>query len=319
MNPFQSSSTREPVIWDTLNVDYHKSTKQRGDPTKIMSRSELMLFAKNPLSYIQGAKVEPTAAMDWGSLIDCLVTSPQSFASRYVVCPDKYPAKGKKDAPPEMKDWNWSASYCDEFRATAKAEGKECVKADVYERSREAVARLHADKRVMELISCSQFQVQVNVDYHDHATGLVIPFTSLLDMVPRDGSRYADCIADLKTGFDARPKPWRRTVFNMNLHAQAAVYLDAWNAATGQNRQTFRHVLQESESPYPIARRMLSVEFLNAGTATYRNAMRLYCDCLVSGDYPGFDDMPGDIMDGDLIDGWRATEPELWMGFSTND
>jgi len=131
---------------------------------------------------------------------------------------------------------------------------------------------------------------------------------SAKDMALTDNSEYGDSIADLKTCRSANAGSWPKVVFEDGLHVQAACYIDLHNAVTGEERNTFRHVLLENIPPFEPARRMLSAEFLEMGRATYIHALRFYCQCLKDQKWPGYDEMASEC-----INGWALTQPKAWM------
>jgi hypothetical protein len=129
--------------------------------------------------------------------------------------------------------------------------------------------------------------------------------------VPDPLSEFGTILGDLKTTISAAPRSWLDTVFKRGYHIQAALYLDAYNAATGSNYTQFAHIVQENFAPYETARRVLDAEFIQLGRAAYRRALVDYCWCLANDKWPGFDDW--NAGGGDLIDGWRVVSPAAWM------
>lgn len=282
-----------------------------------MSRSDLVEFAKCPARWIRGFREEePTAAMEWGSLLDCLITQPGKFDELYAVAPKEYPAtKKRKDDPQEMKPWNWNATFCDEWAKEQRAAGREIATAPQAEKAFAAQERLQSDPILMEFISRSRRQVFVLVEWFDAETGLSIPFKCLLDFAPApEDEEFGNTLGDLKTTADASARKWRRTVFEQKWHIQAAVYLDAMNAAAGVNYTQFAHIVSESVKPYEPARRMLidgPESFIQFGRNQYQEMLALYARCLKIGIWPGYDDT--DACRGGVMNGWRFVEPEVWM------
>ena len=307
---FQPSTTRQGVTFGVNPSEYYArgSEFRRGDARKTMSHSDLRKFAECASKWIDAEPEETTSEMEWGSLVDCIVTTPDLLESRYVVTPETYESKGKKkgDAP-VIKEWNWRSSTCRAWRDEQRSNGLEVVTPEVMSNAWKAAKKLNSDDRIRHLLETSDRQVQVCVDWHDKETGLVIPFQCLLDILPRDSRE----IVDLKTTTTLATHRWSRHVFTYGLHSQGAVYLDALNVAANAQRDTFKHVVQESYAPYSVGRRALPEEFLKLGEAFYRNALARYCQCLASGIWPGFDDESD--LTGEVIDGWRYIGPEPWM------
>jgi hypothetical protein len=82
--------------------------------------------------------------------------------------------------------------------------------------------------------------------------------------------------------------------------------MDVYNAATGENRVEWLHVIQENTFPWQPGRRYLSVEFIKEGRAAYYDALRLYCQCLKNNTWPSWDD-------SSPYNGWTLIEPKPWM------
>jgi hypothetical protein len=298
------------VSTDTDPVVYHKTTGGgRGDPDHIMSSSQLRAFSESPSKWLAGANLpddEDTESTFWGSLMDCLVTQPEAFEKRYAVTPETYP-----DAKTgEPKAWNWNANVCKEWRD--KQGDKEVIKPDKEEQANEALTRLRNDTRLAEFIDASKTQVFVMGEWHDES-GVVIPIKGLIDFVPAvTHPLFGKCLGDLKTGRCGAPGAWKKVCFSRGYHIQAALYLDLYCAATGEDRCDFRHVVQESMPPYEPGRRYMSAEMLTLGRSSpneggYADILRRYCACVAANQWPGWDDGPS------LIEGWSAVEPELWM------
>lgn len=291
-------------------MKYHKmanedgSLMKRGQKDFVMSRSELCEFAICPSRWINGYRGDSeTSSTEWGQLIDCMVLEPEKFNERFAVTPQTYP-----DAKTgEPKTWNWNANHCKEWRDNLN--GKIAVKWETFNSAEEAVTRLKSDKLLSALIDCSQKQVFVMAEYHDHETGLVVPIKTLIDLLPaKNHPQFGKSIADLKTSVSAVPRDWRRFVFECDYHTQAALYIDAYTAATNEERIEFRHVIQENFHPYETSRRILSSEFLELGRAQYLQALKRYCQCLESGEWPSYDDEGREV-----IEGWQLVQPEAWM------
>lgn len=314
MNWFTPSQTYPAIKQNVDTAEYMALGRnyERGNPRRIISRSELVEFSKCPRRWKLGMKKDDTSATDWGSLIDCLVLTPDEFEKRYAVTPETYPAVGKKkDDLPTEKPWNRNATYCAEWETGERAQGRECIKPMEAAEAHKAAARIKQDDKMRDFIACSDRQVQVLVDYHDDATGLVIPVKCLLDLVPSPESEYGDTLGDFKTCRSAHPRAWGKAVAEHHYHWQAALFMDAYNAASGLKYERFAHLVQENFAPYEIGRRILSDDFLQIGRAEYRRALADYCACLEANDFPGYEDWPDHR--GRVVDGWRVVEPEDWM------
>jgi hypothetical protein len=297
MNPFTNAKI---IGQDVKNADYIRTDLKRGDLAYPMSRSELCLFAECPLKWIGGYRNKASAEMLWGSLVDWLALTPDDFSREWAIQPETYPA-----AKGEIKPWSNNATYCRQWRK--EQAGKRITDAETLREVETAVHTLKASFNAI-LSDCKR-QVLVTAEYHDERTDITIPVKGLIDIVPN--GEFARSLMDLKTLRSAKLRDWQRGVFEFGYHIQAAMYLDLWNAATGEQRDEFRHLLQENEWPYVTARRYLSVEFLDLGRTKYQNALSDYCRCLKTGIWPDYDTAESNLVM--QIDGWTITQPETWM------
>lgn len=289
------------IRFGVLPSQYHTKQKaQRGSRDFVMSRSELAKFARNPAKWIAGEPEEKSDAMEWGSLLDCIVLTPDAFDSQYAITPETY--LGPKG---EEKEWNWNATYCKQWREQERADGREPVKPKAASECQLAASRLRKNSIIAEFLHEAQTQAMVSVNYTDYDTGEVIPIVGLLDIVPTGA--YSDYLGDLKTCDDASERAWGNSVWGYGYHVQAAIYLDMFNAVTGESREQFAHVIQESSKPYATARRALSGDYIAIGRDTYREQLRRYARCLSEGYWPEYDDEQGG--GAAIVDGFRLVNP----------
>lgn len=308
------------------HADY-STGKKRGEPDYAMSRSELCDFLECPEKWVEGTKKETNASMEWGSLIDTLILTPDRLNARYVVAPSHYSetkmkcpkcetltdAKTCRDCKCERvpvavrKPWDWGAGECKKYRE--RFPGLQVIKHETSELAIRARSRLFKDPEIRELIEQSEKQVMCRATYRDDVTAIEVPICILIDLLPpADHQKLGRSVIDLKTVSNAHPRMWRRTVFDCNWHVQAALYLDVYSAARPMERDTFRHVIQENEPPFLTAKRYMTGDFIAEGRSTYRTALAHYCKCLAEGKWTGYDEYQRDAYDG-----WGVTQLEAWM------
>lgn len=267
------------------NADYLHQTEKRGHPGYVMSRSELMRFARNPRKWLDGATDEENDGTIWGSLVDCMILTPDRLQRDFAVRPHV--------------DGKLLNANSNQYKEWASQQGKATiVKPADLDAAGKAVEALIEDWEVYEVIHGSRRQVGIIATWQEGE--IEIPIRALIDIVPSD-EKWKSALADLKTGRNVSPAAWPRVCYERGYHVQGALYLDLWNAATGEQRDTFLHICQENTAPYAVGRRNLSQEFLQLGRSTYRQALMRYADCLTSGQWPGYDD------------GWSIVEPAAWM------
>jgi exodeoxyribonuclease VIII len=309
-NPF----TNAKVIGANTDPDaYHRPNAKRGDPQLSMSRSDLCEFARNPIRWRNGYRSEETDSTSWGGLIDSLLLEPADrFAKRYAITPRTYPApkthakvKSGEIKEGDPLDWTGNATYCANWKAAQS--GKEFVKEDDYERAKTARETVFEHESVEDVLFDADLQVMVVAEYHDKDTGILVPVKGLIDIVPSlSDTATGKMLIDFKTCTNAAMHVWEKSCFTYGYHVQAAMYLDLYTAATGDDRNTFAHIIQESFEPFHVEKRILSQEFVELGRHQYITALKQYCQCLKTGEWPGY---PART----VINGWGLTEPAAWM------
>lgn len=282
---------------------------KKGDPKRIMSRGQLREFARCPGKWLRAPEEEATKAMDFGSLVDCLITSPQLLERQFAIAPQFYPCDPKRNQGLSQKPWNNNSTFCKEWNEEKKEAGLIPIKQETFDEAQEAVKRFFGDERLNDFCTVSQKQAHAVVEWHDPDTGIVVPFSVVADYVPSPNHpKYGSCLGDLKTTADAHRSVWPRHCYNQGYHYQAALYIDVLNVALQRRYSQWCHLIVENEAPFEPARRMLDAEFIGLGRTQYLADLALYCQCLKHNEWPGLDDIGSDI-----IDGWRITAPEAWM------
>ena len=268
---------------------YHRQEPDasRGNPTYIMSRGEIVNFAECPARWLAGYKADSveTESTKWGSLIDCLITGEDQFNSLFAVAPATYP-----DAKTgEPKPWTGAANFC---KAWKKDQGdKTIIKSEMKADADLAVKAIRENELVAELFSVSSKQVMIVAEWHDEATGVIVPIRGLLDLVPpKDHPIFAKWLCDFKTARNGNPASWDRAVSDHGYDVQAALYLDLFISATHEDRVDFVHVVQENVFPFHVTSPLMAMssEFLSWGRSKYTLALRAYCECLKYGTWPSF-------------------------------
>lgn len=273
----------------------------RGSIDRVMSRSDLMEFFHCPARWVRGYEKKETSAKDYGSMIDSYILDNEAFENKHTVRPKEYYSE-KDDVD---KPWNMNAKFCKDWMAL---QGDKIVIAeDDIDKCEAALKSAERDSIVNYILENSKKQVMITGMWVDKS-GICVPLKSLLDIVPERDSDYGQYLGDFKTCRSAAVAKWPREIWQYGYHIQAAFYGDMHYAATGETRDGFVHILQESYEPYEVGRRLLSEEFIELGRGIYQSALSKYCECLKSGIWTGYDDD-----ESKSIDGFTITEPEAWM------
>lgn len=218
------------------------------------------------LRWHQAHPTVPTPEMLKGSLTDHLFFGSE-FA--YMVSPyDDFRTK-------EAKLWRdqWEAAGFAIFKQSA-----------VDEVSR-MVASIRNSTTVAEILRAGRSQVAVQDDLD--VDGSPVQAKCLIDWV---SDEFA-VLADLKTTGDASEDTFRCHVVNMGYDVQAAMYVDLWKAATGEELP-FLWIVTESEEPHATALYQASKDSLARGRAILQARLRKYALCLAANRWDSYPTSP---------------------------
>lgn len=239
------------------------SPSKLNDP---VSKSLLWLFHQSPYKFLNTPKqTEATPAMVFGSLVHCTLLTPEMMEEEFVVSPfDKYTTK-------ESREW----------REDQAGSGKMIVKQEEIDRANDIADAVR---------SCHEFPMVYSTEVAVFTDIGGVPVKGMIDIVPEDGN----ALYDLKTTANIESlDELQRTILNRGYHWQAALYLDLWNAATGENRDEFVFIFVETKSPYETAFVRLSSNFINLGRSGsnykypgYLDAIQKWKECVRTDNWP---------------------------------
>ena len=236
--------------------DYHAWEFNKEDPAKGPISTSLFKAWLNdgPLKFRHAAKRESSAAMSWGSLVDCLAFTPQHFEQDFVL---------KEDCPHLSAGGAVRSSAAKEWMMDQAEQGKNVVGRDQWETALTAVARLKQTPASGEILEKGHYQVAMVYTPQDG-----IPTKGLIDVLPQHLD-HDDCIADLKTTSVNlyRDGDLSRQVAQYGYHIQAALYLFLWSKLSDDTRRRWKIIWQSSAPPYEVRVTELTDEWLDAGRA----------------------------------------------------
>lgn len=274
----------------------------RGHPGHVMSRGSLQLLWQCASRWKDGFESEDTEATDHGNLLECMVLQPDQFNSLFIPAPETCLDKEGNTIP-----WDFKTKARREWKKEQEASGRRVVKPGDLQKAAKAHQAIHADLKAGALLAGASRQVMVIATYCDRDTGLEIPVKGLIDIVPDAQGRYRNELADFKTARDASIATWRSVVSKRWYHAQAAMYLDLFNAAQPQGeRAGFLHLISENVAPFQVGRRLLTSETIDVGRNRYLFALQFYAKCLLYGQWPDYE------VGQKNFDGWTPIEPTQW-------
>ena len=285
----------------------------RGHKDYVMSRSALVEFSPCPGKWREGKDDDySTKSMDFGSIVDCLATCPAELEDRFAIEPATYKSKGMKcpkcgsvtdsskctKCKTERvlievdKPWSNLSKTCQDWIQEMKDGGKTVIPAAMFEQAKLAFSLLRRNESILELFECSERQVLISAEWHDKATGVIVPVCGLIDLLPdKSNPSWGKHLADLKTARNGNPALWARVVDDQGYDVQAALYLDIYRAARpNEERIDFTHVVQENTHPFHVVSPppALSSEFITWGRVKYTNALNRYAQCLATDIWPSY-------------------------------
>lgn len=97
------------------------------------------------------------------------------------------------------------------------------------------------------------------------------------------------CVVDLKTTRNASRSAFAKDVHFYHYHQQAAMYLSGLTEVAPHPRK-FMFIAVEKEPPYCPAVYELEEDAIDLGRDDFHKHLRLYADCVASGQWPGYGD-----------------------------
>lgn len=301
--------------------DYNSEKENRGSPKLVVSSHILGEILRNAQRWVKGYESPQSKALKFGSVFDCLLLTPYQWPIRYAVVPADAPRRpserqinAKKPSPASLEAIAWWDRFTRDHPG-------EIISQEENASVHSAIARLREDKLISELIDCSRKQLLITAEWHDGPTGLIVPIKCLIDVVPpKDHPVFSNSLWDTKTTQNASPRSFSRDAMKYNYGIQGAFYLDLYNAATGEQRGDFGHVVIESFPPYEYRTPppLLSQRFLGHGRLLYQRALAIYCKSVCSGVWPSYDSNSRDWPITDCDD-WHLSMESVYDPFAEDE
>lgn len=247
------------------DTDYHNHPA--------VSVHQLMRILRAPALYRHDIDhpPQPTDAMRMGSLVHCAVLEPAAVADRYAAWTG--PSRATKEG---------KATWLQFQEANA---GREIVDAADLDKSSAIAAAVRSHPAAASIIA--------SLDHVESPIFWVDPATATYCRSKPDGIRLcpsSPLIVDLKTTQDASPRAFARSAVNYLYHMQAAAYIRAATIAHGDHMASARFAIiaVETSAPHLVAVYDMSPALISAGVELLDRALRLYADCELTGNWPGY-------------------------------
>ena len=216
-----------------------------------LSYSSLKEFAKSPAHYIEYLRKErePSKEMLFGSMIHCLLLTPQLFEDQFAVMAnvDKRTKEGK-------------LAY---EKFVADAIGKDVVAEQDYDDANNLVNKVITQSHITDLIkNCNVFEEEWKADIDG------LPFRGFYDGVADD------YILEIKTTSDGNPRTIINDFYNRQYHIQAGLY----HKASGS--KPIKYVIIETKAPYNIYVADSEQAYLDYGINQFSSLIDKFKECL---------------------------------------
>ena len=200
------------------------------------------MFSMKPL--------DPSPALVWGSLVDCLNFTPGEFKKEFVCA---------SECDDLSEDGSFRKKAAREWRDAIVAGGQTVVTDEQFEGATDAVKVLRSMPASARLLEGANYQTAL-VYTGDHG----VAAKGLADCIPGEGS---DCIVDLKTTSANiySDDDLSRSVIRFGYHMQAAFYLFIYNKISDKPRKSWKIIWQSNKAPYEVRVTTLDNLTLDAG------------------------------------------------------
>ncbi len=230
-------------------------------------------------------------SMRWGSLIDCLLTTPEEFDDLYEVA--NYPTFQS----------NAAQAWCKEVEDGGKVALLKCKLED----AKKSITIFPQHYEANRIIKNSQKQCILFGKYTDPDYKRSINLKGLADFIPND-RKY---LADLKTTGKFTRKDLKKTIYDYQYHVQAAFYLMLYNKANpNDKRDRFRIVWQQSVAPYEVAVQELTLDDIKQGQLVAKYYLRKLTRAYALDEFPM---MCGDRAEMVSMPEWCSISDEMMI------
>ncbi len=229
------------------------------------------MLKESPAAAVVWAKREtpPSAAMRFGSLVDCLLLEPDQFFARYQVGGPINPKTGKAYGV-ETKAWA-------EFEA-ALPPGQSIVSAEDFQRGQAVRDAILDVKEIRQILDGAV--TQASMFWADQESGVKV--RARPDII----NERIGIMADLKVSEDPAEHAFAGKIAGFGYHFQAATYLDGWRQIRGGKPLPWLWIVAEPEEPYQVEIYELSKEDREQGMIQLSDALHMYRDCMASNVWP---------------------------------
>lgn len=272
------TDTPKPGIYENVRFDEYLSWNAISNSRINTARLSLAHFRRN-------VSLDPSPALQLGSLVHCGQLEPMALAKRYAVMPafERDPKNVTKNGERSFsKTTVYYQNKCEEFQRVN--EDKEIVGEDAYDRMVGIVSSICAHEQARSYLT-GPGKVEIAIVWNDPETGLLCK--ARLDKFS------PGLIADLKT---YSPRPGNRSprvkflqcISDFGYHRQMAHYQNGVRVLTGEECDTAL-VVVDSTAPYCVMAAPMSEEWLSIGRSEVSETLQDIAAAYESDNWPGYE------------------------------
>lgn len=293
--PFPDTDTTPqdaaPQHWDKFPSILPDLEAEKYHRHPAVSKHGLDDFRKAPALYQHNRSnpTPPTPALQFGSLYHTVILEPELIGSLYAVVPSdapKKPTRAQREAKKPSLETMETILWWDDF--LARNAGKTIVDAaDIMlcQQMRQTMMKNLACRNALEE---HRLYTEASLFWQDEHSG--VKCRARPDIIRADG-----LIIDPKTCQDASEDAFQRSAWNYGYYRQAAMYLDGWEAVSGEKPKAFIFLAQESEPPFLCRAYVASPQLIEYGRVQLREDLERFAKCEKTGIWPGLGDTPAEL------------------------
>lgn len=289
--PDDQPSTPTTAIWDKYPSVLPDLEAEQYHRHPAVSKHGLDDFRKAPALYQYNRQnpPKPTPALLFGSLYHTAILEPELLQQLYAIVPKdapKRPTRIQREAKKPSLETLEAIHWWDQFEA--RTEGKTIVDVADIMRCQEMRHAMMQNLACRNALEQHRIYTEASLFWEDSHTG--VKCRARPDIIRADG-----IIVDPKTCADASEEAFQRAAWNYGYYRQAAMYLDGWEAVSGEKPKAFVFIAQESEAPFLCRAYVASPDLIEYGRTQIREDLERFAKCQKTNIWPGLGDTPAEL------------------------
>ena len=219
---------------------------------------------------------EPTPSMIIGTLGHALVLEPDRQLPKVIVIPETYPTEEGD------KKWSGNAKFCKTWIAERKQQGCIPLSKSDYDNALGAARALTTHPNVAPILTDCETELTLITWDQTNDVGV----RCRLDIKP--GSQFP-FLADCKFTASVNERKFKKQIWDMGYHIQAALNLRVWNELNGSEdlKTGFKFFAVENKEPFDVRVFSLTPALIEKGWEAVIRLLPIYAQCERTGVWTG--------------------------------